>query len=153
MRTESVRPDYDDWFMEMCRTIANRSSCVRRAVGCLIVSVDHRILSMGYNGVPHGVEHCTTKECPGAGMRSGEGLDMCQALHAEQNAVARLRDVAEAHTIYCTTSPCISCTKLLSATNAIRIVAGDFYPKSGRVFWTENLGREWRDIGLEEIGR
>lgn len=143
MRTENDRPGYDAWFLEIAAVVAKRSSCARRAVGCVIVDAECRILSTGYNGVPSGVSHCTLIECPGARMDSGSGLDVCEALHAEQNALARLEQVRQAHTLYCTTSPCISCTKLIAATGIQRIVALEPYAKSGEQYWTGRVGREW----------
>jgi deoxycytidylate deaminase len=49
----------------------------------------------------------------GAKFKSGEGLDVCQAIHAEQNALLQCKDVYDIETIYCTVSPCIHCVKLL----------------------------------------
>lgn len=147
MRTEKHRLDYDRWFMEIAEIVAMRSTCARRAVGCVIVDGDNRILSTGYNGVPSGVRHCTESPCLGATLPSGQGLDVCQALHAEQNAIARLENVRFAHTLYCTTSPCMMCTKLISATPIQRVVAALPYPGSGEEFWTQLLGREWVNLG------
>lgn len=143
LRTDSDRPDYDRWFMEIAQVVASRSTCARRAVGAVIVDEGNRILSTGYNGVPAGVHHCTHTHCPGANAPSGQGLDLCQALHAEQNAIARLQDVRSAHTLYCTTAPCMSCTKLIAATPIQRIVAAAPYPISGERFWVDTIGRKW----------
>lgn len=142
-----VRPTHDEWFMQIASVVSTRSTCARRAVGAVIVDRDNRILSTGYNGVPHGVLHCISIPCKGAHAPSGQGLDVCQALHAEQNAIARLADVRAAHTMYCTTAPCIGCTKLISATPIERIVAGESYPLSGQQFWTEVVGKVWEQIG------
>lgn len=143
MRTEQDRPGYDAWFMAIALVVARRSTCARRAVGCVVVDADNRILSTGYNGVPHGAIHCTASPCAGARMGSGSGLDVCQALHAEQNALTRLERVREARTMYCTTAPCISCAKLAAATGIQRIVFLEPYPTGGGEFWTEVAGREW----------
>lgn len=143
MRSELDRPDYHVWFMEIALVVATRSTCCRRAVGCVIADRENRILATGYNGVPSGVSHCTHTHCSGAHFASGEGLDSCQAIHAEVNAVARLADVRSAFTLYCTTAPCISCTKMISATPIQRIVANEPYAKSGMDFWTDVVKREW----------
>jgi len=139
-------PGYDDWFMDIAKVVAARSTCSRRAVGCVIVSKSNHILATGYNGVPSGIEHCTSTPCAGSSFATGEGLDSCQALHAEQNAIARLIDAEKAHTLYCTTAPCISCTKLISATSIQRIVCDVPYKKSGQQFWVEVLGRDWSEM-------
>ena len=60
----------------------------------------------------------------------------------EQNAIARLRQVDEADTLYCTTAPCISCTKLALCTSIKRIVADKDYPSSGKELWVL-AGRAW----------
>ena len=146
LRRETDRPSYDEWFMKIAHIVAQRSTCSRRAVGCVIVDSENRILATGYNGVPSGVFHCTSRACPGAGASSGTSLDVCQALHAEQNAIARLENVRCAHTLYCTTSPCISCTKLIAATPIKRIVAALPYPASGEKFWTDTVGRQWINL-------
>lgn len=147
MRTEQDRPPYDVWFMDIALVVAARSTCARRAVGAVIVDEGNRILSTGYNGVPSGVSHCTSVPCKGAHLPSGTGLDECQALHAEQNAIARLEQVRLAHTLYCTTSPCMMCTKLIAATPIRRIVALKPYPISGQMFWVSTVGREWTNLG------
>ena len=147
LRTENERMDYHSWFMNIALIVAKRSTCARRAVGAVIVDSENRILSTGYNGVPSGVKHCTDSPCSGAHAKSGSGLDACQALHAEQNAIARLTDVRHAHTLYCTTSPCMMCTKLIAATPVQRIVALESYPVSGEEFWKNAIGREW--VSLE----
>lgn len=143
LATEADRPPYDLWFMDMARVVSCRSTCARRQVGAVIVDETNHILSTGYNGVPSGVAHCTLVNCPGVSYVSGEGLDECQALHAEQNAIARLQDVRHAHTLYCTTAPCMGCTKLIAATPIRRIVSAVEYPKSGRDFWTLVVKRQW----------
>jgi dCMP deaminase len=75
-------------------------------------------------------------------LPSGTGLDLCMSAHAEQNAIARLRQVDEADTLYCTTAPCISCTKLALCTGIKRIVADQDYATSGKELWVL-AGRVW----------
>ena len=50
------RPGWDEYFMEMAEVARKRSTCLRRAVGAIIVK-DNRILATGYNGVPSVIEH------------------------------------------------------------------------------------------------
>jgi dCMP deaminase len=137
-----MRPTKDEWFMEIAEVTAKRATCSRRQVGCVIVDARGYILSTGYNGLPAGFPHCMDKPCGGAGFASGQGLDLCQSLHAEQNAIARLREPFEAETMYVTTAPCMSCTKLALATSVKRIVFKSNYPTSGRDLWL-TAGREW----------
>ena len=48
------RPSWDQYFMDITRLVATRSSCLRRQVGALLVK-DRNILATGYNGVPSGI--------------------------------------------------------------------------------------------------
>jgi len=51
------RPDWDDYFMQIAFLVSQRSTCLRRHVGALLVQKRH-ILSTGYNGAPQGLAHC-----------------------------------------------------------------------------------------------
>lgn len=81
--------------------------------------------------------------CPGAFSPSGTNLDGCYAIHAEQNALLQCRDVWEIETCIVTTSPCISCCKLLLNTGCQRILFNEEYPHTdARSLW-ESSGRFW----------
>lgn len=138
-----TRPSLDATYMNDALNWAKRSTCCRRQVGAVIVDAHGYTLSTGYNGQPSGFTHCTDQPCPGALFKSGEGLDLCEALHAEQNAIARLKEPFNAKTMYATTAPCIACTKLALATSIERIVFLNDYPNgNGRALW-EKAGRTW----------
>ena len=83
------RPSWDEYFMQMAELTAQRSTCLRRQVGAIIVKEKH-IIATGYNGAPKGLPHC---EELGGCLRekleipSGERHELCRALHAEQNAI------------------------------------------------------------------
>lgn len=47
-----TRPSWDEYFMKLAEEVATRTTCLRRAVGAVVVK-DRRILATGYNGVPH----------------------------------------------------------------------------------------------------
>lgn len=136
-----TRPTLDQTYMEVARTFAKRATCSRRQVGAVVTGNGY-ILSSGYNGSFPGSTHCIDVPCAGAGLASGTGLDLCMSAHAEQNAIARLRQVDEADTLYCTTAPCISCTKLALCIGIKRIVADQNYPTSGKGLWLSS-GRVW----------
>ena len=116
----------------------------------MLVSEDNKVLATGYNGVPSGFPHCIDEPCEGAKYRSGLGLDKCEAIHAEQNALLQVGDVKLIETAYCTTAPCIHCIKLLLNTGCQRIVFNQDYPHSdaSKALW-EKAGREWRHNELE----
>ena len=113
------RPSWDEYFMQIADVAATRSTCLRRHVGAVLVSNDHRILATGYNGVPRGIEHCLTRGCLRTELNipSGTKHELCRGLHGEQNAIiqaARHGGVAqEGSTLYCTTYPCVQCAKML----------------------------------------
>jgi len=137
------RPTKDRNFMEIAEVIAKRATCQRRSVGCVIVDSYGYILSTGYNGVPRLVNHCKELGCS-TGATSGSNLDSCNALHAEQNAIARLREPLEADTLYCTTEPCTSCLKLLLATNIKRVVFKETYPGERKLI--DLSGIQWEQL-------
>lgn len=137
-----MRPSIDQTMLNVARVIAERSTCVRRKVGAVITDLDDRIIATGYNGVATGAVHCTKTPCAGANLPSGQGLNLCEAIHAEQNALVAC-DVRFAHTLYCTTEPCVACTKLILATRSIkRVVFSEAYPSGGRALFL-NTG-EWK---------
>lgn len=139
-----MRQSKDSYYLEHAKLVATRSTCARRSVGAILVDARGRILSTGYNGVASGRPHCNEGHpCPGACMPSGQGLDACEALHAEQNAILLLQDPWKVDTAYLTTTPCISCVKLLLGTSCQRIVAAEEYPHCESRVWWERAGREW----------
>ncbi|MGB9637618.1 MAG: deoxycytidylate deaminase, partial [Microgenomates group bacterium] len=87
-KTESCRPSWDDYFMQLAKLVAGRSTCLRRAVGAVLVR-DKRILATGYNGAPRGMKHCLTIGCIRDELKipSGTRAELCRAIHAEQNAI------------------------------------------------------------------
>lgn len=121
-----TRPDWDTYFMDMAKLAARRSSCLRRAVGAVLVK-DRRLLATGYNGVPSGVTHCDVTGCLRDRLQvpSGERHELCRGLHAEQNAIIQaafhgvsIRDAV----LYCTNLPCIICAKMLINAGVRRVV-------------------------------
>jgi Deoxycytidylate deaminase len=111
------RPSNDEYFMSMAELVSQRSTCVRRKVGAVVVK-DKHILSTGYNGSPKGTKHCEELGCIRDQMNipSGTRHELCRGVHAEQNAVAQAAyfgvSVKDA-TIYTTTFPCSMCAKIL----------------------------------------
>ncbi len=147
--TLDQRPSWDEYFMQICRVVATRSTCLRRQVGAILVS-ERRILSTGYNGAPKGLKHCgELGGCYREQMRvpSGERQELCRALHAEQNAIiqAAVHGVKlENVTAYCTTMPCVTCAKMLINANVRRIVYETDYP--------DELSRQMlREAGIETV--
>jgi len=126
-----MRPSWDEYFMEITRLVARRSTCLRRQVGAALVK-EKNILATGYNGVPAGITHCDRTGCLREQLKvpSGERHELCRGLHAEQNAIIQAAkhgvNIAGA-TLYCTNSPCIICSKMLINAGIQRIVYEEGY--------------------------
>lgn len=77
------------YYLDIARAVAKRSTCIRRQYGCVIVKNDE-IIATGYNGSPRGEENC----CDTGGcwreehnVPHGERYEACRSVHAEQNAI------------------------------------------------------------------
>lgn len=145
------RPTRHETGLIVAFAFAQRATCSRRQAGCLLVNSAFRMIGGGYNGPHPGAEHCQDTPCPGAGLPSGTGLDSCEAIHAEQNALMYCSDVSQIATAYTTCSPCIHCVKLLLGTACQEIVFCDEYPHSAsRDLWLK-AGRAWTQIPGQKI--
>lgn len=103
------------FYAELVNLISLRSTCLSRKVGAVVVKDDF-IISTGFNGAPSKFEHC--KDCLRHKLKvpSGERHEICRGVHAEQNALiqaAKFGISVENADMYCTTQPCIICTKLI----------------------------------------
>ena len=119
------RIEWEEYFIEITKLVAQRSSCLSRQVGAILVK-QKRILATGYNGSPSKIENCIEKGgCLRKGSKSGENLNECMAVHAEMNAVlqcAKLGVSCEDATLYVTTKPCASCMKAIIQSGIIKVV-------------------------------
>ncbi len=130
-KTTSHRPSWEEYFMDITRLVAKRSTCLRRQVGAVLVK-DKKILATGYNGAPSRLEHCLDIGClrESRGIPSGERHELCRGLHAEQNAIiqAAYHGVAiRGATLYCTNHPCIICSKMIINAGIEKVVYEDGY--------------------------
>ncbi len=112
--------------------MAQRSTCLRRSVGAVIVK-DKRIITTGYNGAPAGLKHCAEVGCLRKKLKvaPGQRHELCRGIHAEQNAIIQASNfglnVAGA-TIYTTHQPCFICTKMIINAKIREIVTKKPYP-------------------------
>ena len=117
------RPEWNEYFGEITKQVALRSTCVRKKVGAIIVK-DKNIISTGYNGSIRGLEHCETVGCL---MMEGHCI---RTIHAEANAIIQaakhglMIDRAE---IYISASPCFNCFKLIANSGITKIYFMEFY--------------------------
>lgn len=149
----------DQYWLDICEVIASNSKCLSRKLGALIVKDNGFIVSTGYNGPPAKCVHCddynyftdllllfgkyidikTVNECPRKimGFKSGEGLEYCQAAHAERNAIAiaaKLGHSTNGCSMYLDWMiPCVECSKEIINSGIIEVVVRELkdYDKKG----------------------
>ena len=117
------RINWEDYFMNIAKEVATRSTCNRKHVGAVIVR-NKTILATGYNGSISGLGHCDTE---GHQMVN----DHCvRTIHAEANAIvqsARNGVRIDESEIYVTASPCYDCFKLIANAGIKKVFFGEFY--------------------------
>jgi dCMP deaminase len=136
------RASWDEYFMNIAREVATRSTCDRKFVGAVIVR-DRSILATGYNGSSRGLAHC---DDDGHLMEDGHCV---RTVHAEANAIvqaARNGVRIEDASIYVTASPCWGCFRLIGNAGIKRIVFGEFYRDSKIYEFSQRLGIELVDL-------
>jgi dCMP deaminase len=132
MDIQKKRQDYISWkeyFMGIAQLSARRSKDPSSQVGACIVNNENKILGIGYNGLPHGLEDDTFNW-----SRTNDFLDskypyIC---HAEMNAILnsiQLNSLKDS-TIYTTLFPCNECTKLIIQSGIKHVIyLEDKYPE------------------------
>ena len=123
-------PTWDNYFMNIARTVASRSKDPATVVGCVIVGADNHILSTGYNGFTPG-----TKETPEMWERPTKYQHV---IHAEANAITHATVPLHHHytKMYCTMYPCIDCAKLIISSRINELYVSDltYYSKQTEEF-------------------
>ncbi len=82
--------EWNEYFLEIAKTCASRSNCLRAQVGAVIVGEDKKIKATGYNGTPSKVISCMEiGKCYriANNIESGTRYETCRSIHAEQNAI------------------------------------------------------------------
>ena len=129
------RPSWDEYFMEICQTVAKRATCDRGRSGCVIAK-DNQILVTGYVGSPTGLPHCDDvgHKLKKLVHENGEETMHCvRTVHAEQNAItqAAKRGIAiDGATLYCKMTPCRTCAMLIINCGIKRVVCEKKYHDS-----------------------
>ncbi len=143
-----MRPSWDSYFLEISSVVANRSTCLRRKVGAVLVR-DKRLLTTGYNGAPSFLKHCQEIGClrEEQNIPSGQRHELCRGLHAEQNAIIQgaLHGVSiKGADLYCTHHPCSLCAKMLVNAGLEKVVLKESYP--------DHLAQEiFKEAGVQVI--
>ncbi len=126
------RPTWQQYFMQMAYLAAKRSTCLRRAVGAVMVR-DNQIVSTGYNGSPKGTPHCSEVGClrEQQNVPSGQKHELCRGVHAEQNAIIQAAingSSTRGAELYCTNQPCSICARLIINAEIKTVYVAETYP-------------------------
>ncbi|KAF2236338.1 hypothetical protein EV356DRAFT_522601 [Viridothelium virens] len=125
-----LRPTWDQYFMQLASLAAQRSNCMKRRVGCVLVR-ERRVISTGYNGTPRGLQNCNEGGCPrcNGGQSAGVALSTCLCIHAEENALleAGRERIREGSTLYCDTCPCLTCSIKIAQVGINEVVYSQGY--------------------------
>ena len=140
---EKTRISKDEYFMKIAEVVSQRSTCIKRKVGAVLVKDSH-IISTGYNGAPAGFKHCTIDTCVRQNLKSGEKPELCRGVHAEINCIIQAAihgtSIKGDTTLYSTTFPCMNCLKLIINAGINRLVYKEGYNMENKV--KEELLRE-----------
>ena len=133
-----IRPEWDEYFIEIAKVVSKRSTCIRRKYGAVIVK-NNKIISTGYNGSPKGAINCIDSGVCAREVKNipkGERYELCESVHAEQNAIiqASLADMQDS-TIYifgfepsgeiATSTPCLLCQRMIKNAGITKVVCFD----------------------------
>ena len=130
-----MRPTWEEYFIKIAKLVASRSNCLSRHVGAIVVK-DKMIVSTGYNGTPRGIKNCDEGGCKRCNdrkegkIKSGEKLDECVCVHAEENALlqAAYNGVSvKGSTLYTSFCPCRYCTKHIINAGVKKVYYSDEY--------------------------
>ncbi|MFJ9771789.1 deoxycytidylate deaminase [Kitasatospora sp. NPDC101157] len=120
-----ARPCWDCYFLGLAGAVAARGDCIRKRVGAVLVSPDHRVLSTGYNGSAPGQPSCKAGGCDRclSAVPPGSGYHDCIEYHAEWNAILWSRpEDRQGAVLYVTFEPCDDCLKLITGVGIVRVV-------------------------------
>ena len=115
-------------YMDTAERFAQLSSAKRLQVGAVVVR-DHRIVSIGYNGMPAG----WTNECEHVEQLSDDTIKLVtkdEVIHAEANAIAKMARDGErglGSVLFCTHAPCVQCAKLISGAGISKVYYRNWY--------------------------
>lgn len=116
---------WEDYFFGIVHSIAERSVCLKKRVGAIIVK-DNQILSHGYNGPATGIEHC--EECIRKNLVGSQKRELCPSVHAELNAIiqaAKQGVSIKGAVMYIDYFPCSNCLSCLINADITEIMYED----------------------------
>jgi len=137
-------------YMAMAEIIANRATCNKARVGCVVTDGWNRIAGVGYNGNPPNMPHCSDLGCV---IVDGRCIS---TLHAEVNALLQIRPRSPivSYTVYCTHSPCLTCLKIgvsLGVSHWYYLTHYEDLLRDGFLEWYNNNTSELNHIKLMRV--
>jgi dCMP deaminase len=135
-------------YMDTAERFAQLSSAVRLKVGAVVVK-DHRIISIGYNGMPAGWDNTCEHEVvvdviDGVPQRLIKELKTKdEVLHAEENAILKLaksHDGGDGASLFCTHAPCVQCAKLIYGAGISSVYFREQYRDDAGLNFLEKCG-------------
>jgi len=127
-----TRPTWHEWALHLANTVATRADCTRRQVGAVILDAQHRVISTGYNGYPAGRPGCLSAGACPRGTRSHTEIPkdapyvgtsvVCEAIHAEENAILYARQDLRDCTLYSTQPPCPNCQRFIKGAGVMLVI-------------------------------
>ena len=129
-----------NYYLDIAQTVSERSTCIRKRYGAIIVKNDV-IIATGYNGAPRGRKNCSdigscTREK--LGIPRGERYELCRSVHSEANAIisASRENMLGSSLYMCCTDPktgdiipgtksCMMCKKLIINSGIARVYIRD----------------------------
>jgi len=132
LKEKYIRPTWDEYFMEVARTIAKRATCDRGRSGCVIAK-DKQLLVTGYVGSPVGLPHCDdVGHLMKKVIHDDDSISQhcMRTVHAEQNAIcqaAKLGVPLDGATVYCKMTPCRTCAMLIINCGIKRVICEKKY--------------------------
>jgi len=138
------RPAWDEYFMKVAFLVCERSTCLRRRVGAVLVK-DRQILATGYNGAPKGISHCEVTGClrEKLGVPSGQRHEICRGLHAEQNVILQAATFGvstKESSLYVTSTPCSICAKMIINAGIKEVIIENEYPDKMAIEFLKEAG-------------
>lgn len=150
---KTTRPSWDDYFMRVAFLVCERSTCLRRRVGAVLVK-DRQILATGYNGAPKNIPHCEVTGClrEELGVPSGQRHEICRGLHAEQNVILQAASFGvstKESTLYITSTPCNICAKMIINAGIEEVIIESEYPDKLAIEFLKEARIVLRKINLK----
>lgn len=159
------RPSKDEYYLNIAREVSKRSTCLKVAIGAIIVR-DDQIIATGYVGAPRktksSIEHgfCLRQQL---GIPSGTQYELCRSVHAEQNAIINAARAGVSllngdmfiygekreSGVRINAFPCFICKKMIINAGLKRVVSST---EDGKfmIFYVDDWVREWQESDIIE---